>query len=83
MGCDSTKLIFKHLETPKRKRKFKIEAVVSAQVGDESLLIKEQMEKCLYPILAEEKIRTIQIARKSEQEMPDTIGKKLVLNQVS
>lgn len=65
MGCDSTRAIIKHLETPKRKRKFKIRAVVSAQIGDESILIKEQMEECLYPILADEKIRTIQIARKS------------------
>ena len=52
MGCDSTRLIIKHLETPRQKRKFKIEAVVSSQVGDESVIIKEQMEKCLYPILA-------------------------------
>jgi hypothetical protein len=65
MGCDSTRLIIKHLKTPRRKRKFKIEAVVSSQVGNESVLVKEQMENCLYPILAKEGIRTIQIARKS------------------
>lgn len=82
MGCDSTRAIIKHLETPKRKRKFKIRAVVSAQVGDESILIKEQMEECLYPILADEKIRTIQIARKSSSlkdgyvVLDDTIAPK-------
>lgn len=65
MGCDSSAFLVDYLETPKYKREFDIKAVISSQTGDESFLIKQQMEECIYPMLAEEKIRTIQIGRKT------------------
>ncbi len=83
MGCDSSAFLVDYLETPKYKREFDIKAVISSQTGNESFLIKQQMEECIYPMLAEEKIRTIQIGRKTSSTkdgyviLDDTVEPKI------
>lgn len=67
LGCDSSWLIWDYLTNPKSKfrKKYEINRVLISQVGLESKGVKKQVEKIIFPLLREAKIRTIQIARKS------------------
>lgn len=68
MGFDSSFWLVDYLENPKSVfREMGIDelVVISAQTGNESVLVKRQMEDLLYPILRKHKIRTVQIARAS------------------
>ncbi len=64
MGFDSCCWLVHHLTSPK-SRQFNLQAVVMAQTGSESILIKQQMERHIFPLLAQHQIRTVQIARAS------------------
>ena len=67
LGCDSSWLLFDYLTNPKSKfrKNYKITKVLISQVGLESKGVKEQVEEVIFPLLRQERIRTIQIARKS------------------
>jgi hypothetical protein len=62
MGYDGTAWLIEYLTNPKSRR-FDLQAVVIAQTGNESVLIKKQMERYIFPLLAQQEIRTVQIAR--------------------
>lgn len=64
MGFDSTALLLDYLLNP-QNWDFVLRCIVMSQTGDESFLIKQQVEKYVFPLLRQHKIRTIQIARAS------------------
>lgn len=64
MGFDSCCWLIDYLTNPKT-RQFDLQAVVMAQTGSESVLVKQQMEKHIFPLLRSHNIRTVQIARAS------------------
>ncbi len=64
MGFDSSALLLDYLENPDNWD-FVITCILIAQTGDESNLIREQVEKFIFPRICKHQIRTIQIARAS------------------
>lgn len=62
MGFDSCCWLIDYLVNPK-SRHFELQAVVMAQTGSESVLVKQQMERHIFPLLAQHQVRTVQIAR--------------------
>lgn len=69
MGFDSSFFLVDFLENSKSPfRQMGIEelVVISSQTGNESVLVKRQMEELIYPILRKHNIRTVQIARASD-----------------
>lgn len=64
MGFDSCCWLIDYLTNPS-SRQFELAAVVMSQTGSESVLVKEQMERHIYPLLAQHQVRTVQIARAS------------------
>ena len=67
MGFDSTALLFDYLENPSRWD-FEIACILIAQTGNESILIRNQVEAFVFPKIREHQIRTIQIARASSTQ---------------
>ncbi len=67
MGYDSTALLFDYLENPDNWD-FEIACILIAQTGNESNLIRTQVENLVFPRIREHQIRTVQIARKSSTQ---------------
>lgn len=67
MGYDSTALLFDYLENP-GNWDFRIACILIAQTGNESILIRNQVETFVFPRLREHQIQTIQIARASSTQ---------------
>jgi hypothetical protein len=62
MGFDSCQWLVDYLLNPSG-RTLELVAVVIAQTGNESVLIQQQMEQLIFPLLRLHGIRTVQIAR--------------------
>jgi hypothetical protein len=67
MGFDSTALLFDYLENPDNWN-FEIACILIAQTGNESNLIRIQVEELVFPRIREHQIRTVQIGRKSSTQ---------------
>jgi hypothetical protein len=64
MGFDTAAWLIDYLTNPKQ-RQFDLQAVIMSQTGSESVLVKQQMESYIFPLLRNYQIRTVQIARAS------------------